>query len=188
MQFRNMSLQAMALMLGLMVSMQGVWAQQVQPSELPSYFTLRDGTSNKESIPLHEAMWGLFVMTNDMESKVTGSATDHFENSVGLTGKTAGELVRYIRQAVDASRTFSVNQGKQLCAARNELTSSSVLAAKFENMEQETLLNRQTHLFNVSQVLVSCIVNTCSYNVRVFSWPGGRYVPWTPAPSIDARR
>ena len=36
--------------------------------------------------------------------------------------------------------------------------------------------------------LVSCIVNTCSYNVRVFSWPGGRYVPWTPAPSIDARR
>lgn len=124
-----------------------------ETSALPPYATLRDGSIDKDSIPVYEAMWALFAAVWGMEEKEAISGRTLLIDDVGLTANAADALLRYMLDAFEDIRTGAMQVREQTCAQRNRLTTRDALIERLVLTDKEMDRRREAHVSNMQEII-----------------------------------
>jgi hypothetical protein len=124
-----------------------------ETSALPPYVTVREGSTDKNSIPAYEAMWALFAAVSGMEGKQATSGRTLLIDDVGLNANAADGLHRYMRDAFEDIRTRAVQVREQTCAQRNRLTSRDALAERLVQTDEALDRRREAHVSNMQKII-----------------------------------
>jgi len=119
---------------------------------LPPGATLLDGGINKESIPMREAVWAVFMTVVSAEQTSPGAGTGHLQG-LGLDESSADALFRYIRASVDSKNLSDVARRQNFCSRRDQISRRDDLVRELNDTELAADAEREKYIAGLFGVL-----------------------------------
>lgn len=116
----------------------------------PSFLRQLDGRANRESIPMVDAMWGVFVQINALEGHSPGMGHRLLTESVGLEEEEAWRLVAYVEDALELTRQRSSDLRDGFCSRRQQIATRSDLATAVVVLHEQEKQNLSTAVYDLA--------------------------------------